>query len=250
MTTDQSWQLVRRYLLGDLKGSDQENCEEKFMTGEASLAEIEAAEDDLLDEYLAGRLTENERVQFEQHFLSTPARKQKLRFAKVFHRYVASHQPAAAAAADSRIPPGLFNLQTWSARIAIVVLFSVMAGVWFYLRSRNETPNYAIVTLILSPSTRAAGAHDTTVTLPDSGDPLRAVLLLPEDGRETNYRVEVESDTGEAIPSRIVEQKPESLMIELQGSQLQRRQYVVKLFEVSDQRIERRISGNYFFTVK
>ena len=55
MTLDQSRHLVRRYLLGDLTGSDQENCEEKFMTGETSLTEIEAAEDELLDEYLAGR---------------------------------------------------------------------------------------------------------------------------------------------------------------------------------------------------
>ena len=249
MTLDQSRHLVRRYLLGELTGSDQESYEEKFMSGETSLTEIEAAEDELLDEYLAGRLTESERAQFEQHFLSTPERQQKLRFAKVFRRYVASHPPAAARVADSRIPPSLFNLQHWSARIAIVVLFSVMAGVWFYLRSRNETPSFATVTLSLSPSTRGTGSTDTTVTLPDSVGSLRAVLLLPEDARGTNYRVEVENDTGEAIPSRIVEQKPESLMIELQSSQLQRRQYVVKLFKVSDQRAEQRIPRNYFFSV-
>ena len=124
-----------------------------------------------------------------------------------------------------------------------------MAGGWFYLRSRNEAPSYAIVTLSHSASTRAAGAQDTTVTLPDSVGSLRAVLLLPEDARGTNYRVEVENDTGDAIPSRIIEQNPESLMIELQASQLQRRQYVVKLFEVS-QRAEQRPPGNYFFSVK
>ncbi len=248
MTFDQSRHLVRRYLLGDIAGSDLEKFEETFMTGDTSLTEIEAAEDELLDEYLAGRLNESERAHFEQHFLSTPERQQKLRFAKVFRRYVASNQPAVVA--DAHIPPSLFNPQHWSARIAIVVIFSVMAGVWFYLRSRNETPNYAIVTLSLNPSTRAAGAHDTTVTLPDSVDSLRAVLLLPQDARGTNYRVEVENDTGEAIPSRIVEQKPDSLMIELQGSQLQRRQYVVKLFKVSDQPAEQRVPGNYFFSVK
>ncbi len=250
MTFDQSPQLVRRYLLGDLTGSDQENCEEKFMTGDTSLAEIEAAEDELLDEYLAGRLTESERAQFEQHFLSTPERQQKLRFAKVFRRYVASHRPAAAEVAASRIPPSIFNLQTWTARIAIVLMISVMAGAWFYLRSPKQPPSYAVVTLSLSPSTRAAGASDTLITLPDSVGSLRANLLLPEEARATNYRVEVESDTGEAIPTSIIEQKPGSLTIEITAAQLQRRQYIVKLFEVSDQRVERRIAGNYFFSVK
>lgn len=250
MTTDQSRQLVRRYLLGDLTGRDQENCEERFMTGDTSLAEIEAAEDELLDEYLAGRLSVSERTQFEQHFLSTPERKQKLRFAKVFRRYVGSHQPAAADVSKSGIPPSLFNLQNWPARVAIVLLFSVMAGVWFYLHSQNAPASYAVVTLSLSSSTRAAGANDTTVTLPDSVGSLRVTLLLPEAARATNYRVEVESDTGEAIPTSMIEQKPGSLTIEIPAAKLQRRQYVVRLFEVSDQGVEQRVSGSYFFSIK
>ena len=250
MTLDQSRNLVRRYLLGDLTGGDQEHFEEKFMTGDTSLAELEAAEDELLDEYLAGRLTEIERVQFEQHFLSTPEREQKLRFAKVFRRYVTSHQPAAAEVADSGIPPGIFNLQSWPARIAFVLLIAVMAGVWFSLRTPNDPPSYAVVTLSLSPSTRSAGANDTTVTVPDSVSSLRAILLLPENTRAAKYRVELESDTGESIPALMIEQKPESLMIEIPSQKLQPRQYVVRLFEVSAQGGERRIPGNYFFSVK
>jgi hypothetical protein len=249
MTPNKSRNLVRRYLLGDLTGSDQEHCEEKFMTGDTSLAELEVAEDELLDEYLAGRLTADEREQFERHFLSTPERQKKLRFAKVFRRYVAAHQPAPAVTA-SRIPPSLFNLQTWPARIAIVATLLVMAGFWLYMRSGSVMPSYATVTLSISTSTRSAGANDTTVALPDSAGSLRVILLLPEDAIAQNYRVDLESDNGETIPTSVIEQKPDSLIIEIPNQKLQRRQYVVRLFKVSNQGGEQRIPGNYFFSVK
>ncbi len=41
---------------------------------------IAAAEDDVVDDYLAGRLTAEEVKQFEAYFLAAPARQRKLEF--------------------------------------------------------------------------------------------------------------------------------------------------------------------------
>lgn len=46
------------------------------------------AEDELIDEYLDGSLSEQEREKFEQHFLATTERREKLSFAKALRRYV------------------------------------------------------------------------------------------------------------------------------------------------------------------
>jgi anti-sigma factor RsiW len=46
-------------------------------------------EDDLIDDYLDGSLSEQESEKFEQHFLATTERREKLRFAKALRRYVA-----------------------------------------------------------------------------------------------------------------------------------------------------------------
>lgn len=51
--------------------------------------ELLACEDDLIDEYLSGALPAGERADFESHFLSTPERVRKLRFARALQRYVA-----------------------------------------------------------------------------------------------------------------------------------------------------------------
>lgn len=81
--------VVRHYLLGELAEDEQRRFEEELMSGARSFDELLAAEDELIDQYVAGALAGPERERFRQHFLATPERRRKLSFARTLHRYVA-----------------------------------------------------------------------------------------------------------------------------------------------------------------
>src|SRR5947207_2882679 len=89
---------IRRYLLGQLTDGELEETEQDLLTKEELLEELLMVEDDLIDEYLAGELSRDERVQFEQHFLATPERHDKLKFGRAFEKYLSSKVAVASVA--------------------------------------------------------------------------------------------------------------------------------------------------------
>jgi cell division protein FtsB len=75
-----------RYLLGDVPEDEQIRIEERFFTDDEYFEQLLALEDDLIDDYVNGELTDRERKQFEEYFLASPTRRQRVEFAKTFMR--------------------------------------------------------------------------------------------------------------------------------------------------------------------
>ena len=73
---------LTRYLLGDLNEEEQVEIEERAFQDQHYLLEIEAAECDLIDDYVRGALSEGQRCQFEERFFASATRRRKLKFAK------------------------------------------------------------------------------------------------------------------------------------------------------------------------
>ena len=91
---------IRRYLLGDLKGSKLERLEKRFMT-DAGYAELVAElERNLADEYAAGMLSSKERAKVERSFLLTPQGREKIRFARALNRFISENDAAEASSED------------------------------------------------------------------------------------------------------------------------------------------------------
>jgi hypothetical protein len=82
----------RRFLLGI--ASDEEQCfvEEAVLAGEADDFLLHNAEDELIDDYLLGSMTDEEKHGFSANFLSTEERRRKLAFAAGLIRYVRKQQ--------------------------------------------------------------------------------------------------------------------------------------------------------------
>lgn len=78
---------LRKYLLGELTEQEQETLELWLMSEEEAYDLLSAAEDDLIDELTAGKLSAHELERFNNHFLVAPERKRKLRFGHAFRRY-------------------------------------------------------------------------------------------------------------------------------------------------------------------
>jgi hypothetical protein len=85
--------IFRKYLLQELEEEKQDQLEERFLTDKEFGSRLAVAEADLIDDFVAGALSEGESERFRKHFLTTPARLQKLKFAMALDMYVAKEAP-------------------------------------------------------------------------------------------------------------------------------------------------------------
>ena len=94
MARHQNQNSVKRYLLKQLPVAEQHEVELRLLSDDSFSAELEIAEDELIDEYLAQELSPDDRAKFEQDFLTTPERHSKLISAQAFKRYLDNTPPA------------------------------------------------------------------------------------------------------------------------------------------------------------
>ncbi|MGA9770636.1 MAG: hypothetical protein WBV94_16470 [Blastocatellia bacterium] len=90
---------LRRYLLGALAEAEDCKIGERLLADDEYFAQVPIVEDELIDDYLAGRLSGDERALFENHFMLSRSHQEKLRFAQALQRYVRAETRAASAAA-------------------------------------------------------------------------------------------------------------------------------------------------------
>lgn len=81
---------IRKYLLADLAEPQRQAFEERLLSDDWVLEELQVVEDELVDDYLKDKLDAEERGRFESIFLATPERQDKLRFGRAFMHYVSS----------------------------------------------------------------------------------------------------------------------------------------------------------------
>lgn len=79
--------IYRRFLLGIASEDEQCRVEEAVLTGELDAGFLDTAEDELIDDYLLGEITSEERRGFEEQFLITEQRRQRLGFASALIEY-------------------------------------------------------------------------------------------------------------------------------------------------------------------
>jgi hypothetical protein len=82
METNNQAGLMRLYFLGLLTESEQIALEEQFFEDGGMLGEMRAVEQDLVDAYVRGRLREDEKTNFERHYLSVPRHAERVAFAR------------------------------------------------------------------------------------------------------------------------------------------------------------------------
>ena len=85
---NQEQNSAKRYLLKQLTVAEQQDVELRLLSDDGFAAEVEMAEDELIDAYLDHELSQEERVHFKQNFLITPERHSKLISAQAFKRYL------------------------------------------------------------------------------------------------------------------------------------------------------------------
>jgi tetratricopeptide (TPR) repeat protein len=131
---------IRNYLLGRLDDHGEEQVERRLLSDDEWFEEFELIESELLDQYVYGRLSDEERVLFEEHLLQTPKQREKLAFAMALKEEATDHL-----ARTNRVVPleprsKLRFLSPTTLKIAAMVVVAVGLSVtaWFFLRPRTS----------------------------------------------------------------------------------------------------------------
>lgn len=138
-------ETIRRFLLGDLNDEGREQVEKRIFTDGEYRQEVLIVEDELLEDYALGELSERERELFQLHYLSTPRQTQKLRVSRALNKYAANHAiplPDVERGFVSRLSDltrsgNRFPQLVFATLLGVVVL----AGLWFgwqTWRARSE----------------------------------------------------------------------------------------------------------------
>ena len=145
--------LIVNYLFGALPEEDLERFEARYLQDETLFEELQEIEDELIDDYASGALKTDQRSSFEQYFLRSTQRRDKLEFARSMTELAVAWKSVAAASAASHSEAKLGEsnarrtsfLKYWSrpvpswrqwAAIAAAVLVAVAAGT-LWLRNRE-----------------------------------------------------------------------------------------------------------------
>lgn len=239
---------IRQYLLGKLTDDSQQKVEQRLLTEDDLFEELGIAEAELIDEYHAKKLSNDERERFEQYFLATPERQQKVRFSRTLSRYVRANEKLDDASALSR--PHFGTTHNWALPIAAAVaVIVIVAGIFWFSRPRNPSaPTLATFTLTLSTQTRGEGPPATKVRVPLNAD-VRLRLVLPEPANPAmRYRVESLTPSGDTQTLPKVGQDGHSVIVDIPGGQLSHGEYALNVYAIQPDDTEERLRGSYLFT--
>ncbi|HEV7905822.1 MAG TPA: hypothetical protein VGO96_18425 [Pyrinomonadaceae bacterium] len=135
----ESNELIKRYLLGELSEQEREQVEQRLMSEDDLYQQLLLAEDDLIDDYISGALSERDRAKFGGRFLHVPELRQDVQSVKALRQYALQRAPQVHTR-DSPAPAH-FSLFDWfgkffmlpavGATLAGMLLATVMVVAWF-----------------------------------------------------------------------------------------------------------------------
>jgi hypothetical protein len=171
-----------QYLLGQAGPEESSSFEERLITEKDFYDELTIAEDELIDQYLDGELTDVEREQFERYFLSSDERKQKVRFGSALLKTAAGN--------DSPVPVHLFQPRAILPYAVLALLLIVGVGSWVIWSSQsNVRLTGKTVSITLLPGTTRADQPVNKVS--NSADVGTIQLRLALANPQETYRVKV-----------------------------------------------------------
>lgn len=196
---------MRKFLLHDLNDEAQNEIEEHIHADPAFREQLEMAQNDLVDDFANGFLSEEERAKFETDFLTTPERVSKVRFARAMAHYVIAHPPSTGA--EGREPLGslwsFLRAHRFKLAFAVLLIVAVLVALspvmftWRHaispLDSRRSALEQELAVLNTSGAKQtSSGVFSRTLkptVVRDVGDSRR--LELPADGSVVSLRLEL-----------------------------------------------------------
>lgn len=240
---------ITAYLLQELSEEEAERFEEQCFAHEEWPAELDSAEQDLIDAYLRKELTAERRRRFEENYLTTDARKARVLTAQSFLQVLCPRPQKSTLGEKLRA----FWQRPLIPQFATAVLVLALGLMFFVpLMQRWRSPQtFTRLDLTMSSPDRAAGVQAPKVQLPLASDALKVYLKLPEPSLgAVDYRVQWENVNTSLGNLKVESHDAESVVVIIPANDLTRGSYLLKLFKINRDRTEQQLPGNYFFTVE
>ena len=143
---------VRRYLLGVADETEAAALERNYFDEPETLDEVASVEDELVEDYLEGRLEPGARQQFERHYLASPRHRARV---EAIRRLLGAAQAPAADERPARPPhpPTIGRSLWWPVGAAAALAMAAGAAIWFSRASSSQPPTSAGP--VASPTTPA-----------------------------------------------------------------------------------------------
>jgi hypothetical protein len=247
---------LRQYLLGNVSEDTRRQVEILLLTENSVLEEVQLLEDELIDDYVSGDLPDQDRSLFEQNFLLTSERQQKLRASATLTQYARSKSTGRKHSLGERIRAfwDTHRMQLVIAGSTALLLLVFWAGgrIAFTNWGSGNSQTLASLNLTISGSTRGAGADAPKgVQLPPNVDGLRVSLELPAGLTPSGkYQAELESADGKIRLFEKPGQDGQTIVVIIPAEQLSRGQYALRVYSVQSDGTAQRINGNYFFNIE
>ncbi len=143
MKNDAQDNLMLRYLLGDLPESEQLAIEERCFADSDTFDRMWERENQMVDQYVRGRLAPAECARFEAHYLASPVHRQRVATAR--NLLAAADESARAHSAPKVFTSVRQRLTQWSSArqfaMAVGLLLLAAGGIWLLVeqaRLRGE----------------------------------------------------------------------------------------------------------------
>lgn len=195
---------LRAYLLGLLKDPDREDIEDLLFHDDSLSAKLELAEDELIDDYLSGRLSLDERTNFDRYFHNSTKRTTLLEVAEAVRSY--SHVK------PSSRPRTQWFFEPFSWAAAAVCIAVVAACIWWWQRpiapsvavqapprepkrTSPVEPSRPPFALVLTPGLfRGPAESSKKFVIPISANSMLITLMTEAPLSGNRYRVSVTRD--------------------------------------------------------
>ena len=246
-------ETIKQYLLGNLEETRKTQLEERLLNDAELFEELLIAEDELVDHYVAGRLSVDEKVRFESHFSVTPDRVRKIQFGRTFQKYLEINHSAELPLALKPVN----RFQLWPMRPVIAFSLLVVAclaslGLYWGLIHKDGAGSgkpHVITLAAGTPRSIGAGLHRETIPADTSTIELRLVVM---EIRHRTYKADFESETTKVTgvtSSKTREENGEkSVVFSIPTKQLPPDDYLVKL-SGTDEAGETQFIDSYSFGI-
>lgn len=129
---------LRAYFLGELSLEEGIRLENEYLGDEAKFARLQEAENDLLDDYTQNGLTPNSLKSFEENYLNSPFRRQRLEFAKTLAEYLRK-ESVQNTGTEGFVWRDILSFWKIGFAFASIILL-LLGGFWFFKNS-PQLPN-------------------------------------------------------------------------------------------------------------
>jgi len=180
--------ILERYLLGDISEEERSEIEQAYFADDAFFEQLIDVRNDLVDAYARGMLSAEDRKRFEERLLTTESGSDRVGFARALQQKIAAR--SARKTGDSRF-----------FAIAASLLIVVIAAGWMMLtlKGRPQPP-------IAKSQPKVTPQQQTTSSVPvPVPNPLIATVLLTPGGTRES----------EAAPPLVLRPAPQFVRVEL-----------------------------------